>query len=271
MPWRRTARLLRSIMIRILALTLAISAALLVAAPTPARACQQRSMPLSDAVALSNRLVLATVVSSKVMSPPRRGRTAAIVVRVRVKKVIAGVARPGALLMLGYSELMPIRRRGMTRCPLWIGSGVEFGLKPGDTYYFLLRSGLVRAVPVARAKNVLAAWAARHWNQATPARVARAPVVMRARVVANKDGSKYQWTTVRPIKLLKNASGNAFKAPFDVAYYGTSPPLRRGIYTLYLVPYAKGSKHWKLLGGTTLAGASHYRIPNKKRAPAPAP
>ena len=95
-------------------------------------------------------------------------------------------------------------------------------------------------------------------------------LVMRATVKEPGSGSKYIWTEVEPIKILKSPKGFSFPKPFKVAGLSFSHDLPIGEMTLYLVPYnLKGPpKHWKLLQKydrvekTYTKGFSHHKPVN---------
>ncbi len=233
-----------------------------------ADACRARSVALAEVVARSDALVVAKVLSSVRRAPRYRGRTATMLITARITTVIAGTARVTQVLKLSHSEPMPVHRRGgKTYCPMWEGSGIEFSLKPGTAYYFVLDGRrLRRAVRTKNAKKLKAAWASRHWSQAAAARFSRASVVVRATVVKAKGGSKYHWTTVRPLRVFKNTSHQTFHKAFDVAQYGSSRALKPGTHTLYLEPYGR-TRHWRLLGGSPALGASHHQRTPPANAP----
>lgn len=233
-----------------------------------ARACTQTSVAESEVIASSNTLVLAQILSSTQRSPRQQGLTATMSIRVKVTQVFSGPAVVHSILVFSHNEPMPERNPGgRTYCPMWQGSGIEFRLKPGASYYLLLSgSVLMRAVPQPGATRILNTWTRIHGLDLVPSKARRASVVMRVTIERTKGGSKYHWTTVRPLRVLKNTSGQSFAAPFDIARYGASPPLRPGSYTIYLESYGQ-TKQWRLLDGTVAAGTSHFRAPAKRRVP----
>ncbi len=100
--------------------------------------------------------------------------------------------------------------------------------------------------------------AGKHSTNVDPKREERATVVLRVERVTDHGGSKYHWVTVKPLRVLKNASKAKLTKPLRIAYHGGKQGVPAGISTVYLQPYGDGaSGHWLLLGGDATAGVSH--------------
>ncbi len=87
-----------------------------------------------------------------------------------------------------------------------------------------------------------------------PSLAARAAVVMRVRLIEYQGGSKWHFSTVQPLRIIKNTTGRTISGPQSVGalFWGGDPP--QGQSTLYLNPYGQG---WALVDGNASAGVSH--------------
>lgn len=88
------------------------------------------------------------------------------------------------------------------------------------------------------------------------------PVVLRARLITEGEGSKYLWAQVELVAVTKNDSKHIFARRFRVAHYSTEPGIPHGVATLYLERYnPERDDLWKLLDGSGTSGVSHTTKP----------
>lgn len=89
------------------------------------------------------------------------------------------------------------------------------------------------------------------------ARMQRAQVVLRVRLIELRGGSKYHWDRVEVLNVHKNESRFAFGGTLDVAHYGWKPGVPEGVSTLFLEPYGRPEQNlWKLLEADGSVGVS---------------
>jgi hypothetical protein len=93
-----------------------------------------------------------------------------------------------------------------------------------------------------------------------PARLEKASVVLRVKLIKTLAADKYAWFRVRVLKTFKNATGRRVGETLDVAALSWNPGVPPEECTVYLEPYnvstGKGPP-WKLLGGGADEGVSH--------------
>jgi hypothetical protein len=73
---------------------------------------------------------------------------------------------------------------------------------------------------------------------------------------------KYCWQTVKILEVLKDESNNRFRknTQVEIAYYNWDNGIPPGTSTIYLEEYHAGRDDlWKLLGGSSNEGVSHYK------------
>ncbi|MBW1810431.1 MAG: hypothetical protein JRJ19_11795 [Deltaproteobacteria bacterium] len=242
---------------------------------SPARACIVREAKMEEAVEYARGLVIARVESVREIAGPGRFFDKTIQVKVLVEKIIGGAGKIGKL-ELSYSRPHAHQRGDKTVCPLILGSGLEYKLKPPERYLMLLdKKRLVRAEPLEHQVSLAKAFkerdgkilsdVQRQQDNTKPKLVSRATVVMRVKLIKAQGGSKYHWDLVEPIEVFKNVSGQSFDKQFAVAHYGHEKGIPEGVSTIYLEPYGNPkAKHWKLLEGKAESGVSHSEINSNK-------
>ncbi|HUU02228.1 MAG TPA: hypothetical protein VM425_12360 [Myxococcota bacterium] len=246
-----------------------IAAMWMLATPlSPANACIVHQAKMEEAVEYARGLVIARVESVREIAGPGRFSAKTIEVTVLVEKIIGGGLKIGKLELL-YSRPHAHRRGNMTICPLLLGSGLEYKLKPSERYLMLLdQKRLVRAEPPIQEEPLTKAFkerggkalsdVQRQHNKTKPKLVSRAMVVMRVKLIKAQGGSKYHWDLVKPIEVYKNESKRSFDKQFTVAHYGWEKGIPEGVSTIYLEPYGEPkTNHWKLLEGKAETGVSH--------------
>lgn len=94
--------------------------------------------------------------------------------------------------------------------------------------------------------------------QADPVRLAKVPVVLRVRLIAEQGGDKYCWDKVELLAVLKNTSGEKLAEELTIAHYGWCKGIPAGECTVYLEPYnPERAGLWALLGRGAEQGVSH--------------
>jgi hypothetical protein len=89
-------------------------------------------------------------------------------------------------------------------------------------------------------------------------RAAKAPVVLRVRLLKREGSDKIGWDKVKLIGVIKNTSHFKFPQEFEIAHYSGEPGIPDGQSTVYLEPYnAKSESLWRLLEGSGTKGVSH--------------
>jgi hypothetical protein len=79
--------------------------------------------------------------------------------------------------------------------------------------------------------------------------IGAAQLIVRARVFDGAGGSKYLWTKVDILSVIKTLKNVEIPSHLSIAYHSYGPGLPVGVSTLYLVPYnpEKPEYGWKLL------------------------
>jgi hypothetical protein len=91
-----------------------------------------------------------------------------------------------------------------------------------------------------------------------PNKAKKAEVVLRVRLLAAGEGSKYLWDRVEVLRVLKNKSRHSFGQHLSVAHYSWQPGVPVGTCTIYLERYdPRRNDVWKLVGGSGEEGVSH--------------
>ena len=65
----------------------------------------------------------------------------------------------------------------------------------------------------------------------------RVPLVLRVKAIQHNGGSKYHWTTVKVIGVVKNNTGDKIPESLDIASTGWRQGMPDGVCTVYLVRY----------------------------------
>jgi hypothetical protein len=94
-----------------------------------------------------------------------------------------------------------------------------------------------------------------------PARLNRATIVLRAKLVEGGEGSKYLLSEVVVLRVFKNESGETLGKKLTVAVYSWKAGIPAGESTLYLEKYGEESTKnlWRVLEGDGAIGVSHTK------------
>lgn len=226
------------------------------ASDTIACAVLQR-LSLTQAVARADALVEGRVTASRIALPSRNGQTMTMRYTIAVQRVVAGAVPNQARWQIDYSEQLG-GTVGGPMCPVHHGSGIEFNIRAGQAYVFLLKQRtLVRALPLAKAKQARLTWGAEKWREVLPARLLRARLVLRASL--GKIAAPTRKFEIIAGQVYKNTTAHALPDKLTVVDTRGSVALGPGSYTFYLLPGGKDARQWRLLGGSTDSGTSHFR------------